>query len=313
MDALRIDHEQGTVTIGDETISYESPLQLRRELSGALYRHWHSGSGARTGPRDLHRDHAFENLLQEATPHHTSRTPAVVKSAPLDSPLGRHVLFDVGRVRLRVPEGDAPCPLPEVGTLTALELPAVRPALSPGFFLVNGSVGGPGNEGHILRLYLHIDEPTMAPTVWHTVLTQLESHSVAYRAKVLAKASGYPRRDAIVLYLSQGSWPAVGGVVEAVRHLPGLRSDYSVLTGPVTNGVAYAWEPRDSRIGWDRMSFGQHRTAAIAGAISAHVFDAADLHTAVAEALIEANADPLVPHRNSDSPDWTPWTVEGGM
>lgn len=150
----------------------------------------------------------------------------------------------------------------------------------------------------------------MAPTVWRAVIGKLESEQATYRAKALAKASGYPRRDAIVLYLGKESWPVVAGVVGAVRGLPGLNPDYSVLTAPVTNGVAFAWEPKDARIGWDRMSFGQHRTAAIAGAICAHVFDDTDLHTAVTEALIEANADPLAPHRNSDSPNWAPTAPE---
>ncbi|WP_406299698.1 T3SS effector HopA1 family protein [Embleya sp. NBC_00888] len=310
VDALGIDPEQGTVTVGDETISYDSELHLRRDLSAALYRHWHSGSGRRTEARDVRRDHPFEELLREATPHRTSRTEAVVRSGLLDGPLGRHVLFDVGRVRLRIPEDEGPRPLPGIGTVTALELPAVRPALSPGFFLVNGSVGGPAVAGHVLRLYLHLDESATAPTVWQAVLTHLESRSVAYRAKILAKAAGYPRRDAIVLYLGPDAWSAVDGVVEAVRHLPGLRSDYSVLTAPITGGVSYAWDPRDSRIGWDRMSFGQHRTAAIAAAVAAHVYAGADLHTAVADALIESGAEPLAPYRNGDSPQWRPSTAE---
>ncbi|MGY5011938.1 T3SS effector HopA1 family protein [Streptomyces sp. 900105755] len=306
VDALLIDAEQPAVTVGDETIAHDRPLQLRQELAGALYRHWHSGASRPSGTRELRRDHAFEELLREATPHRTSKTRAIVRSAPLDSPIGRHVLFDVGRVRIRIPEGEGPLPLPEIGTVTTLELPAMRPTLSPGFFLVNGTVGGPGSEGHILRVYLHVEESSMAPTVWRTVLTHLESEAVPYRAKVLAKASSYPRRDAIVLYLSKDAWPAVDGVIDVVCDLPGLRSDYSALTRPITNGVSFSWDPRDSRIGWDRMSFGQHRTAAIAGGICAHLFDEADLHTAVAEALIEANADPAAPHRNSDSPDWAP-------
>ncbi|MDX6352956.1 MAG: hypothetical protein QOF84_7746 [Streptomyces sp.] len=311
VDSLRIDRDNHAVTVGDETISHETPLQLRRELGWALYRHWHSGSGRHPDVRDIRRDHAFEDLLREATPHRTSKTAAVVRSAPLESPLGRHVLFDVGRVRLRIPEAEGPQPLPEAGTRTTLELPAVRPALSPGFFLVNGSAGGPSSEGHILRVYLHIDESAMAPTVWRAVLTHLESQQAAYRAKVLAKASSYPRRDAVVLYLSEDAWPTVAGVVGAARGLPGLNPDYSVLTSPVADGVAFAWEPKDARIGWDRMSFGQHRTAVIAGAICAHLFEDADLHTAVANALVEGNIDPLAPHRNSDSPPWAPELTKG--
>jgi HopA1 effector protein family len=305
LDDLHIDRDTHSVTVGDETVMHDTALRLRQELGTALYRHWHSGSGKPTGERDLRRDHRFEDLLREATPHRTSKTPAVVKSALLDSPFGRHVLFDVGRVRVQVAEADGPHPLPAIGTRTMLELPAIRPALSPGFYLVNGSAGGPAGSKHVLRVYLHIDESSAAPAVWHAVLAHLESQGSTYRAKVLAKASGYPRRDAIVLYLSDESWPLVDGVVASVQHLPGRNDEYSVLTSPLAEGIAYAWEPMDARVGWDRMSFGQHRTAVIAGAISAHLFDGVDLHVAVTDALIESNTDATAPHRNSDSPDFS--------
>ncbi len=302
LDDLRIDPDTHSVTVGDETLTHDSPLRLRQELGGALYRHWHAGSGRASEDRDLRRDYRFEDLLREATPHRNSKTPAVVKSALLDSPFGRHALFDVGRVRLQIPENEGPNPLPAIGTRTTLDLPAIRPALSPGFYLVNGSAGGPVNGAHLLRVYLHIDESSMAPAVWHAMLSFLESQDATYRAKVLAKASGYPRRDAIVLYLGEETWPHVPGVVESVQHLPGRNPEYSVLTAPIAEGIACAWDPKDSRIGWDRMSFGQHRTAIIAGAVSAHVFEGADLHAGVVDGLIEGNVDPAQPYRNSESP-----------
>lgn len=312
LDALEIDQESHTVTVGDEPVSHDTPLRLRQELSGTLYRHWHAGIGKRTEERDLRRDYRFEDLLREATPHRTSKTTAVIKSAALGGPMGRHVLFDIGRVRLQIPEHEAPQPLPAIGTKTTLDLPAIRPALSPGFFLVNGSAGGPLGSADILRVYFHIDESSMAPSVWHSVISHLETEQATYRAKVLAKASGYPRRDAIVLYLSDESWGVVGGVVDSVQHLPGLNPEYSVLCGEVADGVAFAWDPKDRRIGWDRMSYGQHRTAVIAGAISEHVFENADLYSAVASALVEADVDPEAPQRNSDSPSWSPSATSAG-
>ncbi|WP_283135050.1 T3SS effector HopA1 family protein [Rhizohabitans arisaemae] len=306
LDKLHFDRAEKCVTVGDETIEYDSAKRLRQELGSALYRHWHSGSVIRPEDRDLHRDFDFEDLLREATPHRTSKTPAVVKSALLDGPLGQHILFDVGHVRLRIPGSEGPSPLPEIGTRTTLELPAIRPGLSPGFFLVNGSAGGNSSAGPVLRVYLHIDESSMAPAVWRAALTYLESLKATYRAKILAKASRYPRRDAMVVYLAEESWHTVDGLVEAVRHLPGLKPDYSLMTCPIADGVAFGWEPRDQRVGWDRMSLGQHRTMVIAHAVAAHLFEDADLHTAVADGFHEANIDPQRPYRNGDSPDWTP-------
>ncbi|GIH72110.1 T3SS effector HopA1 family protein [Sphaerimonospora thailandensis] len=305
---LRIDHERKSVTVGDETISQDSQTRLGQELGGVLYRHWHSGSGRRPDDRDPRRDYDFEDLLREATPHRTSKTPAIVKSALLDGPFGQHALFDVGRVRLRIPGAEVLSPLPEIGTRTTLDLPSIRPALSPGFFLVDGSAGGHASGKHVLRLYLHVDEASTAPAVWQAVLTYLESQGVTYRAKVLARAGWYPRRDAIVVYLTEESWHTVDGVVDAVRHLPGLNPEHSVMTRPIADGVAFGWEPRDARIGWGRMSLGQHRTAVIAHAVAAHLFQGVDLPTAVADAFIEANVDPRAPYRNNDSPDWAPTT-----
>lgn len=303
---LQVAPEQRTITIDGETLAYENAAGLRRDLTEVLYRKWHSGAAHDPGPRDIRRDLPFEKLLLEATPHRFSKTAAVVRSALLDGPLGRHALYDVGRVRIQIPAQEGAAPLPEVGTRTTVDLPAVRPALSPGFFLVNGSAGSPAVDGHVLRIYVHIDEPAMAPTVWHAVLDRLERNRATYRAKVLAKAASFPRRDAIVVYLSHESWAHALGVVTAVADLPGLNSGRSVLTAALTDGVAYAWDPRDSRTGWDRMSFGQHRTAAVAGAVCEHVFEGADLYPAVAAALSAANTDPLAPHRNRDSPDWAP-------
>jgi len=171
----------------------------------------------------------------------------------------------------------------------------------------------------VLRLYLHVDEASMAPTVWQAVIGHLERHQATYRAKVLAKAASYPRRDAIVVYLSRESWDHAHGVARAVAGLPGVNPGRSLFAAPLgdaadgaaTTGaaaesgtLAYAWDPRDSRIGWNRMSFGQHRTAAVAEAIADHLFQGVALDVALTAAFVSANIDPLSPHRNGDSPSW---------
>ncbi|WP_446664894.1 T3SS effector HopA1 family protein [Flexivirga sp. B27] len=304
LDDLDHDHDAGTVVVDGETFDSGDEVRFRQALGVALYRAWHSGAAAPSESVDPRRDLAFEELLREATPHRSSRTPAVIRSNVVDGPVGPHVLYDVGRVRVQLPLKDAPQPLPDVGTRTILELPAIRPALSPGFFLVNGSAGGSaGGAGDpTLRVYIHMAESSMAPAVWGRVLQELEQTGVPYRAKVLAKAASYPRRDAIVLYLPQPAWHCVSDVVAALQGLPGRAQDVSLLTTRLDDGVGAAWEPADSRVGWGRMSFGQHRTAAIASGIADHLLRDADLCEAVRSALIEARVRPDDPACNVDSP-----------
>jgi hypothetical protein len=72
----------------------------------------------------------------------------------------------------------------------------------------------------------------------------------------------------------------------------------------IAPGVALAWDPRDTRPGWQRMSFGQHRTAAIADGVLRHIAGAGPLRDTVAAALLDASADPASPARNLGSPQF---------
>lgn len=299
LDDLHIDRDRRTVTVGDHRID-DSAGRLQARLGTELYRAWHSGAES-TGEVDVRRDLRFEEQLRDATPHRSSRTAATVRSAVIGGQHGQHVLFDVGRVRVQLLASECPDPLPQVGSQTWIDLPAIRPALSPGFFLINGSAGS-GTGADVLRVYLHVDEPAMAATVWHNVTQLLEDAGVPYRAKALAKPTSYPRRDAMVIYLDRPHVGVVPGVVACVRDLPGRGMPTSLLAQSLAGGVSVAWEPKDYKLGWTRMSFGQHRTAVVASAVVQHLDHGAELYTAVADALVEHNVDPLHPFRNCDSP-----------
>jgi hypothetical protein len=189
------------------------------------------------------------------------------------------------------------------GDPVVLDLPAVRPMLSPGFFFVMGAAGGAGG-GAVLRLYVHLTAAECAPEIWHTVLCLLEGRGARYRAKVLSRSDAYPRRDAIVVYLPEESWRHAPDLARALDGAAGVGAATSVLAHRIGPGLAMAWEPADDRPGWRRMSFGQHRSMAIARGVVRHVSDDVPLHLAVAEELTAAGADPAEPARNLDSPDF---------
>jgi hypothetical protein len=202
-----------------------------------------------------------------------------------------------------------------------LLLPAARPALSPGHYLVDGPAGRLAG-GPILRVYVHLLGPHEAPGRWHDVLTTLNDAGVTYRAKIVSTPGGYPRRDAMVVYLGPGNWAAAGLVRDAVAGRPGTGGECSVFAHRLAPGVAAAWNPSDPRPGFRGLSFGEHRArvtaAALLGATSPANGAAAGLATGAAaglangtaaglarrldECFAAASIDPARPARNRDSP-----------
>lgn len=296
---LTMDPEEYRVEVGGQTVEAPDPIAFRAQLSTALYEHWHAGNAEREDATPTHRrDAEFESELTAATPHSGTATTATLRALPDDATPGRAVV-ELNRVRVLVPADLVAGRTP--GDAVVLDLPAVRPMVSPGFLLASGSTGG--NRGKdVLRLYIHLETPEHAPAVWRTVLEVLESHGARYRAKVLSRRTSYPRRDAIVVYLPDESQHHVPDLVRALEGMPGLGEATSALARAIRPGLAMAWEPADGRPGWRRVSFGQHRTMAVARGVFRHMTDAVPLSLAVTEELTAAGVDPGDPARNLDSP-----------
>lgn len=302
---LRMEPEESRVHVGGRAVGDSDLVAFRAQLSSALYELWHAGTAGRdTDAVGYHRDEAFERELTAAAPQRTTATPVVLRALADDSH-PEHAIVEVNRVRLLVPAESVPTG--QQGDALVLDLPAVRPMLSPGFLFATGTAGGGGGPA-VLRLYVHLETPEHAPTVWHTVLDALESRGARYRAKVLSRRTSYPRRDAIVVYLPEESRRHVPDLARVLEGLPGLGTSAPVLARPVRPGLTMAWEPADQRLGWQRMSFGQHRTMAVAHGVVRHMSDGVPLHQAVTEELTAAGVDPADPARNLDSPAF-PGTV----
>jgi len=92
-------------------------------------------------------------------------------------------------------------------------------------------------------------------------------------------------------------------LADALSGLPGIGAGTSCFAEQLAPGIAVAWDPRDPRVGWNRMSFGQHRAAAVAeGVMRHHTQGDVDLAEAVAVALAAASADAARPALNLTSP-----------
>ncbi|MFF7994243.1 T3SS effector HopA1 family protein [Kitasatospora xanthocidica] len=285
-------------TVGKRQLEAETPRELRRLLSDALYHELHAGLDVEGGSLPFRlRDPEFEAELAKAVPHRETTLRGVLREVGEDT---HRVEF--GGVTVRIPaervvaEGE-----PASGAVVGVLNTSLRPALSPGFFMVEGT--RPHRSREVLRVYVHVESWRMARPVWHAALTHLEANGVTYRSKIVSSKLLYPRRDALVVYLDQRDREAVHGLAEAVGELPGLGSDTSVFTRRIRPGVSAAWEPRDPAPGMDGLSFGQHRASVLAKAL-VDTADAPDAFVRVLHGhLVAANVDPADPYRNLDSLD----------
>jgi hypothetical protein len=302
LNGVRAGSGDTSVIINGTTHEAESIPGLRQNLAGSLYRELHAGivnaEAAMGSPR---RDRQLERRLAAQVPHATSPVAAIIRP-DVRGRAGLVTIAEIGRVRVRIPDEMVPDEQPTGDGRVLLALPAVRPSLSPGFLLVSGSAGPPAAEGEVLRIYLHIGDPGAAVQIWSAVLAVLEENAARYRAKVLSRSVSFPRRDALVVYLTQESWGLADEIARTAGRLPGIMPTTSPLTRRVAPGVAIAWDPRDRRPGWERMSFGQHRTSALADGIVRYLSRGVPLRTAVCEAFAEGRIDPSDPARNVDSP-----------
>lgn len=297
--------DRSRARVDDREIEADSPREMRRLLAEALYDILHAGQFVAKGALSFRlRDEVFERVLGAAVPHERSTTRARVHIPPAESGgTAARALVEWDGVRVWVPAES----VGEDGPLTAgqvvtLDVPARRPALSPGFFVVDGAL--PRNpHRELLRVYVHIARWEDAAPVWARTLGHLEERGIAYRSKILSAKALYPRRDALVVYLGQESWQRVPALAEALRGVPGIGRETSVFAEPVARGIAVAREPEDDRPGMSGLSFGQHRATALARALLDSAADGTPVEQTVGARFTEAGIDPADPARNSASPE----------
>ncbi|NWF28194.1 hypothetical protein HW130_18295 [Streptomyces sp. PKU-EA00015] len=297
MQRISVSADRSKAVVGEREIEAETPRELRRLLAEAIYDVFHSGQGHGKVPTRL-RDDELEVRLAAAVPHKEIATRALARSSAESDDKGNvRVLVEREGVRFWAPEAALRNTEVREGEVVELTMPSVRAGLSPGFFLVDGSVPRKGDRD-VLRVYVNVRTVDDAVRVWGATLTFLEDRGLPYRAKVLSAPELYPRRDAVVVYLDAEYAHAAPELARRVRELPGLGTDVSCFTEELCPGVATAWEPADPHSGRQGLSFGQHRASVLASALvdSADVREEAE--RTVAEQFTQAGIDPAHPARN---------------
>ncbi|MFG2577167.1 T3SS effector HopA1 family protein [Streptomyces sp. NPDC048481] len=301
--------ESLTARVADAEFRAGSLRALRERLADTLYRTLHQGAaGTAAHPRDLS-DDAFVADLRSAVPHSVCRVPA--RHTEAAGMRDDEVTVVLNGVRVAVPRALVRPASPgntATGDDVTVELPPCRPALSPGFLAVLGSLRPPATTAPVLRVYLHIARAEAARTVWGGALRALEGLRIPYQAKALAHPSRYPRKDAMVVYLSARTDIALRALAGTAANAPDgdLADAVSPFTRRIAPGVSIAWEPHPEPGAVRRLSFGQHRARAYADGLVDHSLHGTPLTESVARALRAAGADPDRPYRNPDSPSVTP-------
>lgn len=300
LDQVWLAADAGRATVSGREITASSPREMKRLLAATLYESVHAGIAVRDAPPRL-RDPDLERKLAAVVPVRRLRVRLPVLSAaqPVPGADARRVLVGLAGVRVWVPEEDVePLHGPHQGQAEVV-VPAVRPAVSPGFLFVDRS---PGAGGPVQRVYVHVISAEHAPPVWRRVLEHLEGTGIPFRAKVLSAKDLYPRRDAIVVYLAQDdprqSLAVARTLAEAVHDAPGVGAEVSPFTARLAPGVATAAEPHDERRALAGLSFGEHRATVLAGALVDAAAVPADRPARVLAALVDAGIDPSDLSRN---------------
>lgn len=284
-----------TARVGDHELRSDSTQELRKELAGWIYHFLHAGHENAQDDLPFHsRDIGFEQRLFGAVPHRHTRVTVPLLAVEQDSVV---VLRDGVRVRVELADG-ADTSAPQ-GSTVDLDVPACRPLLSPGFFMVDGT-RPMTDPRRAERLYLHVPRPDDAVHVWGSMLGHLEEHQVAYRAKALSSPLLYPRRDTIVAYLV-ATPDELARFVEHMSTVPGIAPATPGFARRLADGIARADEPADPRPAYRGMSFGQHRAQVLSEALFEAFTSGRPVEDCLQESMRNGNVDPQDFSRNAQA------------
>ncbi|WP_141754588.1 T3SS effector HopA1 family protein [Corynebacterium sp. HMSC078H07] len=255
---------------GESPVEADSTRSLIHQLTYALYAKFHSGSifsnknNVSDSPR-LTRDPYIERHLRSTVPHKVTEASGVFIKWLTNRTIA---VVEFDGVRIAIPCDRILSSPIEPGFPVEVRVPSARPALSQGFCMIDGPRPLSQLNGEpIRRVYLHIASPDRAAYVWKEVLPILNNLDIPYRTKALSQRQEYPRRDAIVFYLPVNTAEKVAELfLERLLGSGLLESSTSSFAYRIGPGVALADEPNDPRSNMRSVSFGEHRSHALAEA-----------------------------------------------
>lgn len=277
---------------------------LRAALTLAVYHELHAGQPIEAESELLQKGHQrdpdLERRIGDALAGRLRVT--MVPLVSVDAP-SRTAVVDLPEVRTRIGVDRLSGRL-EPGRAVRVRLEAGRPALSPGYFYVQGSHDVTDGAEPVRRLYVHLRAAEHAPAALTTLVERLDDAGSVVHAKVLSTTQAYPRRDALVIYVfgnEADADTATQVVLDAIADVDGVGEQTSIFTRALRPGVGWARPQRDARAGRQALSFGQHRSAAVAEGIArfVHRTDSRSARDHLVESLLEAGVEPLRPWENT--------------
>ncbi|MDI9894855.1 T3SS effector HopA1 family protein [Rhodococcus sp. IEGM 1381] len=306
LDDISVDLESTSAQYAGDTIDARTRGALIARLSDRIYVREHAGRDPKAAQFVKRGSgNAFEHDIASAAADFVSVTPVdIVDRRDAD----RWIVMHQG-VRIAVPARS----VTETRDGASIRLDGRRPRVSPGFFLVRGSRRPFVGRGTLVRLYCTVDNPVAALGLWRTLVRFLGEQDVPWQMKMISDAPLLGRNDSLVIYFPRRAWPTIPAVVEAIALSDTTSDRHSPFTTRVGPGISYAFEPADPDPRSTAMSFGQHRSTAVAEALISHAAGSALTAKPKSEYLVERLAargiDPTDLSRNLSSPI-VPWLDE---
>lgn len=290
--------ENKTLFFNDTQLEGDNIKSQTKNLALQIYATFHAGvTVAPTNNSDFVNDAALEEKILHASPIKWREAPVKLLET-ITQPEGAIVAYQ--GLKVFVPLARIIGPLDKAADTITIRLSAVEPRLSTGFCFFTNKQGA-GNMSAPLRLYRYAPDPSELLPVWTEFIHWCGTTELPMRAKLLSRTHEYPRRDALVIYMPEEAWPHVDELAELLKVTSSV-TDVSSFAKPLADGVSAAWEPKDAAIGRRQISFGEHRSEAVAEGIVADLVAGNTNHGLLIDRLKQANIDPRHVHRNLDSP-----------
>lgn len=301
-EAIVVDKSLQGATIQGVRLDLPDERYLEVSLANAIYRQFHACQNDSAGALRPQRVAALEEKFAAAIPVPEFEQSAIfLGPAETEGLRETHSLVSLDGIKVCLEKhlvvSDHTAQVMNANVI--VNLPAARPAASPGFFYILGAAASrAAKPNRTVRLYVNVTEPDQAPSVWGSVLSTLETIGHRYSAKVLSDPAAYPRNDAIVAYIGDPGMEELHELAATIAGTPGVGSATSVFAERIAEGISIAEEPCDRRPTMRNLSFGQHRSLLYAKTLICSARENRSLDEELRRHLIAAGVDPARPAMN---------------